>query len=127
MYQSENCALKGLVFICLKGQYLVFNKCSLRLTAKMRSLPFSLCFFPLAFVFFLLPFKRNVPSQVEAKEKLREGGISCCHRSKVWVPSTAGSLWGMRWGWGASPEGLLEEVTGGVAVFPSSDVEFFRG
>lgn len=80
--------------------------------------------------FFLLPFKRNVPSQVEAKEKLREGGISCRHRSKVWVPSTAGSLWGMRWcggGRGASPEGLLEEVTGGVAVLPGSDVEFFGG
>ena len=80
--------------------------------------------------FFLLPFKRNVPSQVEAKEKLREGGISCRHRSKVWVPSTAGSRGGMRWcggGRGASPEGLLEEVTGGVAVLPGSDVEFFGG
>lgn len=32
----------------------------------------------------------------------------------------------MRWG-GASPEGLLEEVTGVVAILPSSDVEYFGG
>lgn len=127
MYQSENCALKGLVFICLKGQYLVFNKCSRRLTAKMRSLPFSPCFSPLALCFFpLLPFKRNVPSQVEAKEKLREGGISCHHRSKVWGVTHCRQPVGYAVG-GASPEGLLEEVTGLVAILPSSDVEYFSG
>lgn len=49
--------------------------------SPLLSLLFSLGF---CFFFPLLPFKRNVPSQVEAKEKLREGGISCHHRSKVW-------------------------------------------
>lgn len=98
MYQSENCALKGLVFICLKGQYLVF-----KITAKMLSLPFSLCFSPLAFAF-LLPFKRNVPSQVEAKGKLREGGEFPA------APEVR---------FGAAPEGLLEEIMGALQFSPA--------
>ena len=73
-----------------------------------------------------MPFKRNVPSQVEAKEKLREGGISCHHRSKVWGVTHCRQPVGYAVG-GASPEGLLEEVTGLVAILPSSDVEYFSG
>lgn len=51
--------LEGLVFICLKGQYLVFNKCSLRLTAKMLA-SLALCFPALAFSFPPSCFSRRV-------------------------------------------------------------------
>lgn len=36
----------------------------------------------LSLLFSLLPFQINVPSQVGAKEKLREGGASCLLVSK---------------------------------------------
>lgn len=96
----------------------------------MRSLPFSLCFSPLAFVFFFASClsKEMFPLKLRLRRNLGKGGFPAAAEVRSGVPSTAGSLWGMRWGGGASPEGLLEEVMeGGVAVLPSSDIEFFGG